>query len=70
MANRPRAYARWLCGSLQNAEMLPVVPPVHGGAVSICARAPATAKVVAGDVSGHPELNHRHQELRLGPSYL
>ena len=28
-----------------------------------------TAKVVAGDVSGHPELNHRHQELRIGPSY-
>ncbi len=32
-------------------------------------RTPATAKVVAGAVSGHPELNQRHQELRLAPSY-
>jgi hypothetical protein len=67
VANRPRAYARWLCGSLQNALLLPVDPPVHGDAVFIGARTPATAKVVAGDVSGHPELNHHHQELRLVP---
>jgi len=40
---------------------------VHGGAVFIGARTPATVKVVAGDVSGHPELNHHHQELRLVP---
>ena len=32
-------------------------------------RTPATANVVAGAISGHPELNHHHQELRLAPSY-
>ena len=27
------------------------------------------AKLVAGDVSGHPEPNYRYQTLRLVPSY-
>ena len=30
---------------------------------------PATAKLVAGDDSGHPEPNYHHQTLRLVPSY-
>ena len=67
MANRPRAYARWLCGSLQNALLLPVDPPVHGGAVFIGARTPATAKVVAGVVYDLPEPHSLHQTMRLAP---